>query len=203
ADCPQTALFFEQVYANSLGIPQRRGRAACLFERDSGDIAWRHEGLSAVESRPASDLVLRTVGGLGNYDHVFEWSFQQNGRIKVAVGATGVDYIKAVAPHNLGEDRDGKAGTYGRSVAENSVAVDHDHFFCFRLDLDVDGTNNSFVREKITLEKQPEENPRRSVWVAKSEISQKENEAKLRISMEQPEIWHVVNPNVKSSMGYA
>src|SRR5215471_14849848 len=55
ADCPQTALFFEQVYANSLGIPQRRGRAACLFERDSGDIAWRHEGLSAVESRPASD----------------------------------------------------------------------------------------------------------------------------------------------------
>jgi primary-amine oxidase len=203
ADCPENALFFEQVYANNLGIPQRRARAACLFVRDSGDIAWRHEGISAVESRPASDLVLRTIGVFGNYDYVFEWSFQQNGRIKVAVGATGVDYIKAVAPHTTAEDHDGKADAYGRFVAENSVAVDHDHFFCFRLDLDVDGTNNSLVRERLTVEKQQENNPRRSVWVAKPEVITRENQAKLRINMERPEMWEVINPNVKSPMGYA
>jgi primary-amine oxidase len=202
ADCPERALFFDQVYANSLGIPQRRSRAACLFERDSGDIAWRHEGLSAVESRPARDLVLRAIGVFGNYDYVFEWSFQQNGGIKVAVGATGVDYIKAVAAPTAADDHDGKADTYGRFVAENSVGVDHDHFFNFRLDLDVDGTNNSFVRERLRVEKQPAANPRRSVWVAQPEIVEKENQAKLRISMEQPEIWRVINPDVKSPLGY-
>jgi primary-amine oxidase len=202
-DCPESAQYFEQVYANSLGLPQRKARAACLFERDSGDIAWRHEGLSAVESRPARDLVLRAIGQFGNYDYVFEWSFQQNGRIKVSVGATGVDYIKAVTSRTASAGKDGKADTYGRFVAENSVAVDHDHFFCFRLDLDVDGTNNSFVREKLSVEKQPADNPRRSVWVAKPEIVQKEDQAKLHMSMEQPEMWRVINPDVKSPLGYA
>jgi primary-amine oxidase len=202
ADCPENAVFFEQVYANSHAIPQRRPRAACLFERTSGDIAWRHEGATGIESRKARDLVLRTIGVFGNYDYVFDWTFQQNGRIKVSAGATGVDNIKAVTSKTFAEDNDGHASTYGRFIAEHSVGVDHDHFFSFRLDFDVDGTANSLVRDRLTVERQPPENPRRSVWVAKPEVARNEQQAKLRMSMDQPEAWRVINPNSRNPLGY-
>ena len=201
-ECPENAVYFEQVFANAHAIPQRRPRAACLFERSSGDIAWRHEGLSGVESRKARELVLRSISVLGNYDYIFDWVFQQNGSIKVEIGATGVDNVKAVTARTAAEDRDGKASAYGRFVGENTVAVDHDHYFSFRLDFDIDGTTNSFVKDKLSVERQPAENPRRSVWVAKPEVARTEEQAKLHMDMAQPAAWRVVNPGVKSPLGY-
>jgi primary-amine oxidase len=201
-DCPENAVYFEQVYANGHGIPQRRPRAACLFERYSGGIAWRHEGMSGTESRKARELVLRSIGVYGNYDYVFDWVFQQNGSIRVAVGATGIDNVKAVTSRTAAEDREGKDSTYGRFIGENTVGVDHDHYFCFRLDFDIDGTANSFVRDKFSVEREPPQNPRRSVWVVKQVVSQTEQQAKLRMTMDHPEIWRIINPHVKSPLGY-
>jgi primary-amine oxidase len=201
-DCPENAVFFEQVFANTKAIPQRRPRAACLFERATGNMAWRHEGISATESRRARELVLRTIGIFGNYDYVFDWIFKQDGSIKVSVGATGVDEVKAVAPKTAGDDHDGKAGAYGRFIAANTIGIDHDHYFSFRLDLDIDGTANSFVRDSLILERQPAESARKSLWVAKPEVARKEDQAKLHMAMDHPAIWRVINPSVKNSLGY-
>jgi primary-amine oxidase len=203
ADCPENSVFFDQVYANEKGIPQLRQRAACLFERYSGDIAWRHKGFNdLIESRRRRDLVLRTIGTFGNYDYVFDWIFLQDGTIKVAVGATGIDIVKGVVSRTADEDHDGHADAYGRFVAENTVGENHDHFFSFRLDFDLDGTANSFVRDRISVERLPAENPRKSVWVAKPEVAKLEQQARLRTSMEQPEIWRVINPSAKGPFGY-
>jgi hypothetical protein len=38
--------------------------------------------------------------------------------------------------------------------------------------------------------------------VARAEVAKTENQAKLKMSMEQPEIWRVINPNVKNSAGH-
>jgi primary-amine oxidase len=203
ADCPENSVYFDQFYANERSIPQRRPRAACLFEQDAGGIAWRHSGDdNVVESRKARNLVLRTIGTFGNYDYVLEWVFSQDGTIKVRVGATGLDEVKGVAPKTAADDRDGKAAAYGRFIADNLVGVDHDHYFSFRLDFDIDGTANSFVRDKLSVKRLPDANPRKSVWVAESEIPQTELQAKLHMSMAQPEIWRVINPAVKNAMGY-
>jgi primary-amine oxidase len=84
--------------ADERGAPQARARVACLFERSDGAIAWRHWDFitNQTESRAARELVLRWIATVGNYDYIFDWTFQQDGTIRVAVGATGIDETKGV-----------------------------------------------------------------------------------------------------------
>lgn len=201
-DCPENAAYFEQMYSDWKGRPHQKPRAACLFEQPSGYMAWRHDGDGIVESRKMRELVLRTIGTFGNYDYVVDWIFQQNGTIRVRLGATGFDETKAVKSRTAAEDTDGEANRYGRFIAENTVAVDHDHFFSFRLDFDIDGTANSFVRDKLRVKRLPADSLRKSLWVAEPEIAKTEDQAKTRMDMAQPENWRIINPNVESPLGY-
>lgn len=203
ADCPDNAVYFQQVYANEKGIPVRVQQAACLFEQDAGGFAWRHSGDSGlVESRKERNLVLRTIGAFGNYDYALDWIFRQDGSIKVALGATGLDNVKGVNSRTADDAHDGQAGAYGRFIAENTVGVNHDHYFCFRLDFDIDGEANSFVKDVLNVKRLPPDSPRKSVWVPETVVSKTEQQAKLRMEMERPSIWRVVNPNVKNPLGY-
>ena len=201
ADCPENAVYFEQIYANFKGVPVLRARAACLFEQAAGDIAWRHES-NVVETRKARDLVLRTIGIFGNYDYVVDWVFRQDGTIRVRVGATGLDEVKGTKSRTANEDSSGEASAYGRFIAENVVGVDHDHFFSFRLDFDIDGSANSFVRDRLSVKRLPASSPRKSLWIAVPETLKTEQQARLHMGMDQPEVWRVVNPSVKSALGY-
>jgi len=58
------------------------------------------------------------------------------------------------------------AGEYGLGVlvAPNLVAVHHDHYFSIRLDIDVDGPINSFIRERLVPISLPADHPRRIFW---------------------------------------
>jgi primary-amine oxidase len=203
ADCPDNAVYFDSVIPTSHGIPQRRACTACLFEREPGEFAWRHSVAGLLtDSRPRRDLVLRMITTFGNYDYAVDWTFEQNGSIKVGVGATGSVEVKAVRSRTAADDREGKDGQYGHFVADNTVAVNHDHFFSFRLDLDIDGTENSFVKEEMKTEKLPASNPRKSVWVTEQMVAKTERDAQLTMMMEHPALWRVVNPNVKGPLGY-
>lgn len=201
-DCPENAVYFDQRYANWKGIVQVKQRAACLFEQPAAAMAWRHDDGGVVESRRARELVLRTIGVFGNYDYVLDWIFNQDGSLRVRVGATGWDEAMAVASRNAAEDPKGEASRYGRFITEHMVAIDHDHFFSFRLDFDLDGTANSFVRERLQVKRLPEGQLRRSLWVAEPEVVRTEAQAKSHMHMDEPEGWRIVNPNVKNPLGY-
>jgi primary-amine oxidase len=201
ADCPDHATYFDEAYADWKGAPRLKPRAVCLFEQPSG-VAWRHDQDGLLQSRRARELVLRTVGMFGNYDYVFDWIFSQTGAIRVRVGATGGDQTKSVKAHTAAEDPTGEASVYGRFIADGNVAVDHDHFFCFRLDFDIDGTDNSFVRDKFQVKRLPPDSVRKSLWVAVPETAKTEEQAKSHMSMEHPENWRVINPNIKNYLGY-
>ena len=134
----------EGLVAGDEGRPRAVPNMICLFEREMGDMAWRHFS-DEPESRRKRDLVVRSAAVLGNYDYVFDWTFQQDGTIRVAVGSTGIAEVKA-ARAAIALDRlsgtDGKAPAdapdqFGRFVDKNIVAVNHDHYFNFRLDVDV------------------------------------------------------------------
>ena len=203
ADCPRYAAYFGDAIADDHGAPIERPRVACLFEREAGDVAWRHYEFlrDETESRPARELVARLIATIGNYDYVFDWVFRQDGTIKVAVGATGIDEVKAVKAKNAAEKGAEGADAHGRFVGEHIVAVNHDHFFSYRLDFDVDGTENSFVEDTLVAEKTTD-SPRKSLWVVESKTLDHEKDAELHVSMSPPTSWRVVNPKVRGPGGY-
>jgi primary-amine oxidase len=133
----------------------------------------------------------------GNYDYLFDWIFTQDGSIRVNVGATGIVQVKSADPISSGKRGD----QYGRYISPNLVAVNHSHFMAFRIDLDVDGTDNSLVVERLKTEKLPAGNPRRSLWKAESSVAKVEKEGQLMSMMTEPHVWRFVNPAVRGVAG--
>ena len=203
-DCPSNAHYFNAVLADGVGTPQRKPRAACVFERYAGDVAWRHFDFltGETETRQKLDLVLRMVATIGNYDYTFDWTFQQDGTIRVGVGASGIEQVKAVASRAVNEVGGAADARYGRFVSEHTVAVNHDHFFSFRLDLDVDGVDNSLLLEALKTVPLDGEHPRKSVWVLDPEIVKSEMQGRRRIDFEHPALWRVINADVLGPVGY-
>jgi primary-amine oxidase len=211
-DCPEHAVWFNQTIVMDNGRPRDVPRVICLFERVPGEASWRHR----EDGRPRRDLVARMTAVLGNYDYVIDWVFQQDGAIRVLVGATGIPEAKMVAERNAtvaaiaGRDGSngsnggaGRADAYGRFVADNVVAVSHDHYFSFRLDLDVDGPVNRFHSDRLEVERLPDAHPRRSVWVHREQLLSRERDAMLSMDMHRPGLWRVVSPSERNDVGYA
>jgi primary-amine oxidase len=212
-DCPVYASFFSGTFFRNDGTPYVRPRLACMFERVSGDPVWRHWEYStaAISGRPTRELVFRTVANLANYDYVFDWRFEQDASIVVGVGATGIPAVKAVKDQRMdgplseamaAKDPDGHEVQFGQLVAPGISAVDHDHFFSFRLDLDVDGVNNSLMVDKLVPYKLPDSAPGRHwIWAMKPEMVKTEGDAQLDVSVEHPAMWRFSNEGVKNALG--
>ncbi len=212
-DCPAYATFFSGTFTHDNGTPYVRPQLACLFERVSGDPAWRHwdEDTYAVSGRPTRELVFRTVATVGNYDYLFDWRFEQDASITVGVGATGILEVKAVpdqradgkkSPGMAGTDTDGKPVEFGQLVAPGTSAVDHDHYFSYRLDLDVDGPKNSLMVDKLVPFKLPDTAlGRKWIWAMKPEMIGTESDAKFNVSLDHPAMYRFANDGVKNALG--
>jgi primary-amine oxidase len=210
-DCPPNARYFDANVMTPDGSPTQRPRVACLFERPGSEPAWRHNRDGIVESRARRDLVLRMLMGAGNYDYLFDWIFKQDGSIRVNMGATGIDQVETVSEESAVASDASSGGSngsgsrldrYGRFVAPYQVAVNHSHFFNFRLDFDIDGERNTLLVDRLETERLPESNPRRSVWRVNSLEATREADAKRMPDMGKPEFWRVVNPSGLGPLGY-
>jgi primary-amine oxidase len=209
-DCPDNAVYFDGLVSTDEGRPRPVPSVICLFEREAGDMAWRHFS-DEPESRRKRDLIVRSAAVIGNYDYIFDWTFQQDGSIRVAVGATGIAEVKSTPVATAGARRitNGNGGAaeeapdaYGRFVDQNVIAVNHDHYFNFRLDLDVDGPVNSFVADRLLTKTLPPENPRRSIWTREPSIARTEREAMMHMDMEKPAFWRVLSTSRTNHVGY-
>jgi len=196
-DCPDYALYMHGTIANDAGRPEPRENVICIFEREAGDMSWRHFG-PTNEGRRKRDLVVRSAAVLGNYDYVLDWRFQQDGSIGVAVGATGIVEIDPVDERIAGSGSDYE---YGRFVDEHIVAINHDHYFSFRLDLDVDGATNRFVVDRLVQRILPPDNPRRSIWVNEPFFPERESQAQLNIDLRRPALWRVISDSSVNAVG--
>jgi primary-amine oxidase len=209
-DCPPFARFLTVTMPQDDGEPVQIPNAICMFERSIGDPAWRHyeivgrspQDQSPAAGRPASELVVRSAASIGNYDYLVDYVFHQDGSIRIAVGATGTDATKGVASQSMKDATAAVDTRYGTLIAPGLVAPYHSHYFNFRLDLDVDGSANDFMRERLTQQALPEGAPRRSLYAVTSEMPASEQAARTRIEPGSPALYHFGNHNVESALGH-
>lgn len=201
-DAPHYAHYMDGTFSNDKGRPLPVSDLVAIFERESGDPSWRHNGSAGQESRVKRDLVVRVAAVLGNYDYIFDWVFQQDGSIKVLAGATGIAEAKVVKQKDATEASNDPDDKYGRFVDPNIVAVNHDHYFSYRIDLDVDGPVNQMELSRLQRKMLPEGHPRRSIWVNNPKIAEREADVKLNIDLNKPTLWRVLSTTKKNKVGY-
>jgi len=165
--------------------------AICIHEEDSG-ILWKHWDFRSdhTEVRRARRLVISSIVTVGNYEYGFYWYLYMDGMIEFEMKATGIINTTACIP--------GQPSKYGREVAPGVVGQIHQHVFCARLDMAVDGEENSVV-ECNTVVEPPESNPYGNAFfeeetVLTTETGRKANPASQRY-------WKFINPNKQNHVG--
>ncbi|CAL5086015.1 unnamed protein product [Urochloa decumbens] len=210
ADCPANAAYLDGFYAGQDGKPVAGENRICVFERYAGDVAWRHTEAGfpdrlITEVRPDVTLVVRMVMSLGNYDYIVDWEFKTSSSIKFVVSLTGLLEVKGT-PYTHADEI--TADPHGTLVSENTLAIYHDHYVTYHLDLDIDGTNNSFVKNVITTKRNTGDpatggaaTPRRSYWTVRREVAETEADGQVNLDAEGPADLLFVNPGKKTRMG--
>ena len=200
-DCPANSFFVDLTFPNDIGGTFQRERAMCIFERPTGDPAWRHYsgGNKTVSGEPQLELVVRHIPTLGNYDYVVDYTFSPQGNIRIRVGATGFDAVKSVAAKDMQAETAAADTAYGSLIAPYTVAPFHDHYFNFRLDLDADGPANSMLRN--TFVPTAIDTPtRKSMWTLKQQRYAKEGPISAYHDGSGGELWRLANATTKNGL---
>ncbi len=143
-DCVGHIRYFDAVLADSAAEPRVVQNAVCMHEEDAG-VLWKHTDLftESAETRRQRRLVISFFVTVGNYDYGFYWYLYLDGTIELEVKSTGVLFTSAYDP----------TGRWSTEVAPGLGAPVHQHFFCARLDMTVDGVSNAV--DEIDLRREP------------------------------------------------
>jgi primary-amine oxidase len=188
-DCPDGARFLDAAIPNDSGLASVRRAAACVFERPTADPAGRHAGSGTDQSHgsgePATELVLRWISTIGNYDYVIDDIFGSDGSVRFNVFAAGVVLQKAVDPDQTATDV-GVDG-HGVLIGPGLVGVNHDHYVSFRVDLDVGTPANQMTVERLVPEPVAGDPGRTQIWRLEHTDVATEGQARMTPTPEQPE----------------
>uniref|UniRef100_I1PJQ2 Amine oxidase n=1 Tax=Oryza glaberrima TaxID=4538 RepID=I1PJQ2_ORYGL len=184
-DCPRHARYLDAVFVAADGRPYVRENMICVFERYAGDIAWRHS------ESPITGMDQRLVMDIFNFRTL------KNKK----VGLSGILMVKGTQYSHMNQVHQND-NMYGTLLSENVIGVIHDHFVTFRLDMDIDGADNSFV--KVAMARQNTgagESPRKSYLKATRHVARTEKDAQVRLKLYEPSEFHIVNPTKKTRVG--
>jgi primary-amine oxidase len=193
-DVPANATFLSSTMHDHLGRPVTVPRAIAVYERDGG-ILWRHANLS----RRARQLVVSAQTTIDNYDYQFNWILGQDGTIEGEVILSGVMNVSGT-----GRTRDSshveEHESFGHLVAPRINAPNHQHFFSYRLDLDVDGAANT-VYTTETRAAPAARNPKGEHFSMVERPLAAERDAIADVFFPSARAWRVVNTSQTNSLG--
>jgi primary-amine oxidase len=191
-DCLGEIHYFDAAISDSYGQPEEIKNAICMHEEDYG-VLWKHLDwrINDTQVRRSRRLVLSFFTSIDNYEYGFFWYFYQDGTIQYEVKLTGILLCAALGdtPH------------YGTLVAPELNALNHQHFFCMRLDMSIDGENNSVY--EVNTESLPPgpENPYGNAFAAQKTLLPNESAAQRLINPLSARSWQITNPSVHNSLG--
>ncbi|MFV8051204.1 primary-amine oxidase [Mycobacterium sp. 48b] len=192
-DCLGEIRYLDAVLHDSKGEPYTITNAICIHEEDNA-VLWKHVDHDAgAEVRRMRRLTLSFHVTVANYEYLVYWRLYQDGNIECEVRATGIMVTTPVPA--------GRPHPNGTLVDERTYAPFHQHFLIARLDLDVDGPDNTAYMTESYAEPMGPDNPYGLSLVVRNQALCTEQEGKQDFSFATQRAWKVVNTNVVNGLG--
>ncbi|MET0694027.1 MAG: primary-amine oxidase, partial [Propionibacteriaceae bacterium] len=150
-DCLGEIRYLDAVMHNSAGEPYEIPHAFCIHEEDDA-VLWKHVDHDiGAEVRRSRRLVISFHVTVANYEYLVYWRFYQDGNIECEVRATGIMVVTHLA--------EGQPHPNGTLIDRRTYAPYHQHFIVARMDLDVDGSDNTVYRTETQIQPTGPDNP--------------------------------------------
>ena len=193
-DCLGEITYLDAVVHDSHGSPVTIPNAICIHEEDSG-VLWKHvDERAGAEVRRARRLVLSFHATVANYEYLVYWRFYQDGSIECEVRATGIMVTSHIAAP-------GSRQANGTVVDHGIYAPFHQHFIVARLDLDVDGADNTVYASESRPARPGGDDPYALGLTVASTPLRTESDGKQDYDWGVQRSWKVVNDNVANGLG--
>jgi len=193
-DCLGEIYYFDAALNTGSGEAFTIPNAVCMHEEDYG-ILWKHTDwrIGQTEVRRSRRLVISSVATVGNYEYGFFWYFYQDGTIQMEIKLTGIINTAGIA--------EGETPKYGTIVAPQLNAHIHQHFFNFRMDMSVDGEQNSVFEVNTVAAPPGPDNPHGNAFYAEKTLLGTEHEAQRVIDPMSGRYWLFSNTSAKNALG--
>ena len=192
-DCLGHIHYFDAHAHDWQGEPWPIKNAICMHEEDFG-LLWKFSdyGKKPLLAR-SRRLVISSISTIGNYVYGFFWYFYQDGTIGIEVKATGIPF-----PTNAPV---GATSPYAQPMAPGILGHTHQHVFCYRFDMAVDGLKNA-VRE-VNFRGAPigPANPAGNAMIAEITSLKTEQAAQRTLDMASQRFWIITNPEKRNGHG--
>ncbi|GGG05774.1 amine oxidase [Rhodococcoides trifolii] len=191
-DCLGEIRYLDAVLHNSKGEPYTITNAVCIHEEDAA-VLWKHVDHDSAEVRRMRRLTVSFHVTVANYEYLTYWRFYQDGNIECEVRATGIMVVSHFP--------EGQAHPSGTLVDTRTYAPYHQHFLVARLDLDVDGTDNTVYATETEVVPMGPDNPYGLALTQKNTPLETESAGKQDFDWQSQRAWKVVNDNVTNGLG--
>jgi len=193
-DCLGEITYLDAVLHDSRGEPLDIPNAICVHEEDDA-VLWKHvDERAGAEVRRSRRLVVSFHATVANYEYLVYWRFYQDGTIECEVRATGIMVTTAVAS---AED----FPATGAVVDNRTYAPYHQHFIVARLDMEVDGPDNTVLECHTEPLPISPDNPYGLALVEKRSPLRTESEGAQDYDWASQRSWTVVNRGRTNSLG--
>jgi primary-amine oxidase len=193
-DCLGEIVYVDAVVPDTHAEPVVIERAVCLHEEDNA-VLWKHvDSETGAEVRRMRRMVISAHVTVANYEYLVYWRFYQDGNIECEIRATG---LMVTTPMQADSD----SSPYGTTVDRRTYAPFHQHFVVAKLDLDIDGEENTVVEVDSVAASIGDGNPYGLALSTQTTTIESESQAARDFNWETQRSWKVINPNKTNRHG--
>ena len=195
-DCLGEIHYFDSVTADEHGRPTVMPDVICMHEEDYG-ILWKHHDMHSgrTEVRRSRRLVISSIATVGNYEYGFYWYLYLDGTVQLEVKLTGIMSTAALSD-------DEPVPPHARRIAPGLTAPVHQHLFCARLDMAVDGGLNEVWETEVDLDAARATTTRGATgWRWSRPGSRPSSPPGVARDPARNRTWRIVNPGSRNRLG--
>jgi len=195
-DCLGHIHYFDAALADAKGEPYIVKKAICMHEEDDG-ILWKHVEYrnGHNEARRARELVISKICTVVNYEYLIYIRFKLNGEIEFEIRLSG-----ELSTNLLSSGEDPADPAHGVLCAPGVNAQIHQHMFCARIDMAVDGDKNTV--SEIDVVSHPDktvDNTYGNIFGPTETVLKKEGEAVRMYDASKARYWKISNAEGKTN----